>query len=199
MIRFPDTINQLIEHFAKLPGIGRKTAQRLALHVINMPEEDVREMAQALVYAKENTHYCTRCFNLSDQPLCMVCRNEKRDASTICVVDTPRDLLAIERTREYRGLYHVLHGSISPLDGIGPDDIKIRELISRLSDEKVEEIILANSPTIEGEATAIYLSKLLSPFDLVVTRIAHGVPIGGDLEFADEVTLIKALESRHRL
>lgn len=199
MNNFPDSINYLIENLSKLPGIGRKTAQRLALHIINMNENDVHQMAEAMVDAKTNIRYCENCFNLTDQPICSICQNKKRDQSTICVVDTPKDLLAIERTREYRGIYHVLHGSISPLDGIGPDDIKIKELISRLSDNNIEEIILANSPTIEGEATAIYLSKLLSTFGILTTRIAHGVPVGGDLEFADEVTIIKALESRHKL
>lgn len=199
MNNFPDSINYLIENLSKLPGIGRKTAQRLALHIINMNENDVHQMAESMIDAKTNIRYCENCFNLTDQPICSICQNKKRDQSTICVVDNPKDLLAIERTREYKGIYHVLHGSISPLDGIGPDDIKIKELISRLSDKNIEEIILANSPTIEGEATAIYLSKILSTFGILTTRIAHGVPVGGDLEFADEVTIIKALESRHKL
>jgi recombination protein RecR len=199
MNKFPDSINQLIEHLSKLPGIGRKTAQRLALYIINMNENDIRQMADALINAKMNTHYCKQCYNLTDQEFCSVCGNTKRDVTIICVVDTPKDLMAIERTKEYHGLYHVLHGSISPLDGIGPDDIKIKELVTRLADDRIQEVILANSPTIEGEATAVYLSKLLSTFDIIISRIAHGVPIGGDLEFADEVTLIKAMESRHRL
>lgn len=199
MTNFPEPINQLIEQLAKLPGIGRKTAQRLALHIINMNKDEVEKMAKSLVFAKENTSYCKRCFNLTDQDYCSLCQNTKRDQTTICVVDTPRDLMAIERTKEYKGLYHVLHGSISPLDGIGPDDIKIRELVIRLGKEDINEIILANNPTIEGESTAVYLSKLLSSFDVLITRIAHGVPVGGDLEFADEITLIKAIESRHQL
>jgi recombination protein RecR len=199
MNSFPDSIGQLIDNLSRLPGIGRKTAQRLALFIITMREEDIQQMAQSLIDAKLNTHYCSVCYNLTDQDTCPICKNTKRDSTTICVVDNPRDLMAIERTKEYKGLYHVLHGSISPLDGIGPDDIKIRELVTRLADPGIVEIILANSPTIEGEATAIYLSKLLSTFDILITRIAHGVPIGGDLEFADEVTLVKALESRHKL
>jgi recombination protein RecR len=199
MINFPESMNLLIDQLAKLPGIGRKTAQRLAFYIINMNNEDVKKMANSIVNAKENTHYCKKCFHLTDQEYCYICQNSKRDESTICIVDSPKDLLAIERTKEYKGLYHVLHGSISPLDGIGPDDIKIKELITRLGSEDIQELILANSPTIEGEATAVYLSKLLSTFDIKITRIAHGVPVGGDIEFADEITIIKALESRREL
>ncbi len=199
MISYPKSVKDLVDQLSKLPGIGQKTAQRLALHIINMTQGEVQVMAKALIDAKANTHYCKRCFNLTDEEYCGICKNPKRDFSTVCVVDTPRDLMAIERTREYHGVYHVLHGSISPLDDIGPEDIKIKELITRIGNETIQEIILANSPTIEGESTAVYLSKLLSSFDLKVTRIAHGVPVGGDLEYADEITLVKAMESRHPL
>lgn len=199
MINFPNSINVLIENLSKLPGVGKKTAQRLALFIINMKEEEVYKMANSIISAKQNTKYCSICFNLADEDTCQICKSGKRDSTTICVVDSSRDLIAIERTGEYKGLYHVLHGNISPLDGIGPDDIKIKELVSRMADESIKEIILANNPTIEGEATAVYLSKLLSSFVVEITRIAHGVPVGGDLEFADEVTLIKAMENRHKL
>lgn len=199
MINFPNSINVLIENLSKLPGVGKKTAQRLALFIINMNDEEVHNMANSIISAKQNTKYCSKCFNLADEDVCQICKSGKRDPTIICVVDSPRELIAIERTGGYKGMYHVLHGTISPLDGIGPDDIKIKELVTRMADNSIEEIILANNPTIEGEATAVYLSKLLSSFGIEITRIAHGVPVGGDLEFADEVTLIKAMENRHKL
>lgn len=196
---FPDSIEELISQLGKLPGIGRKSAQRLALGIVEMDKEDAFAISRAITDVKRKVRYCSNCFNFTDDALCEVCASSKRDKATICVVDTPRDLMAIERTREYKGTYHVLHGRISPLDGIGPDDIRIRELLERLKGNEVKEIILANSPTVEGEATAIYLSKLIGAMGFDVTRIAHGVPIGGDLEYADEITLLKAIEGRHKL
>lgn len=192
-------ISKLIEQFEKLPGIGRKTAQRLAFCVIGMSKENAAEFAAAITAAKESVVYCGRCQNLSDGPVCPICANPARDASVICVVESPKDVVALEKTREYRGLYHVLHGAISPSDGIGPEEIKIKELISRLSDGRIQEIILATNPTIEGEATAMYLSRLIKPVGLKVTRLAYGIPVGGELEYADEITLARAIEGRREL
>lgn len=183
----------------KLPGIGPKTAGRLAFYVLKMKEDDVLELAKALVNAKRNLVYCSICSNITDHDPCRICRDQSRDPSTICVVQEPKDISAMERTKEYEGMYHVLHGAISPMDGIGPEDIKIAELLKRLEDERVQELILATNPTIEGEATSIYISRLVKPFGIKVTRIAHGLPVGGDLEYADEVTLTKALEGRREL
>ena len=196
---YPEPIAKLIDAFSRLPGIGPKTAGRLAFHVLRMKEEDVLDFAKALVSAKRNLRYCSVCCNITDTDPCRICSDKNRDASSICVVQEARDVVAMERTREYHGLYHVLHGAISPMEGIGPDDIKIAELLHRLSDERVQELILATNPNIEGEATAMYLSKLVKPFGVKVTRIAHGLPVGGDLEYADEVTLSKALEGRREI
>jgi len=196
---YSSSIAQLIEEFTKLPGIGRKTAQRLAFHVISMPNQDAHGLAEAIVTAKKNIRYCKVCTNLTDQDICNICSDKRRDPLTICVIEDPRDVVAMERTKEFKGYYHVLHGAISPLEGIGPEDIKIKELLVRLSEHPVEEIIMATNPNIEGEATAMYLSKLLKPMGIKVSRIAHGIPVGGDLEYADEVTLTKALEGRREI
>lgn len=200
MQSFPQPIAQLIEAFAKLPGIGRKSAQRLAFYIINQPEAEAVNFAEAVITAKRKITYCSKCFHLTDVDPCYICSNPKRDKTIICVVEDPRDLLAIERTKEYHGLYHVLHGAISPMDGVGPEDIKIRELVIRLQqEEEVTEIIMATNPTIEGEATAMYLSKLLKGTGIKMTRLAHGIPVGGELEYADEMTLMKAMEGRRQL
>ncbi len=191
-------INQLIEQFAKLPGVGNKSAQRLALHVINMPSEHVERFAQIMVDARKNIHYCNTCCTLADKEVCPICANPKRDHGTIMVVENIRDLAAYEKTGKYLGVYHVLHGAISPMLGIGPNDIKLRELVKRLEGE-VEEVIIATNSSLEGETTAIYISKLIKPTGVKVTRIASGVPVGGDLECIDEMTLLRALEGRTEL
>lgn len=195
---YPQSILRLIEEFSKLPGIGTKTAQRLAFYVLNIPIEEAEKLSRAIVDAKRNTKYCSKCGNLTDSKLCAICSNPSRDEHTICVVQDPRDIVAMERTREFRGLYHVLNGAISPLNGIGPDDIRIKELLLRVNDE-TKEIIIATNPNVEGEATAMYIARLLRPMGIKVTRIAHGIPVGGDLEYADEVTLGKALEGRREI
>ncbi len=192
-------IAALIEEFSKLPGIGRKTAQRLAFHVISQPQDSVERLSDAIINAKRSVRYCNICTNLTDQEVCSICSDQSRHKELICVVEDPRDVVAMEKTKEFRGYYHVLHGAISPLDGIGPEDIKIKELLSRIGADPVEEIILATNPNIEGEATAMYIARLLKPMGIKVTRIAHGIPVGGDLEYADEVTLTKALEGRREL
>ncbi|WP_028828805.1 recombination mediator RecR [Proteocatella sphenisci] len=199
MQHFSNHIDILIEQFAKLPGIGRKTAQRLAFHVINLSQEEVQELADAVVNAKENIMYCQQCCNIADSSLCSICGNPSRDSAIICVVEDPRDVAALERSREYRGKYHVLHGTISPMDSITPDMLKIKELIKRLADTELQEVILATNPTIDGEATAMYIARLIKPFGIKVTRIAHGLPVGGDIEYADDVTISKALEGRREL
>jgi len=196
---YPEPIAKLIDSFSRLPGIGPKTATRLAFHVLRMSEEDVVEFAKALVSVKRNLHYCSICCNITDVDPCRICQDKSRDPSVICVVQEATDLVAMERTKEYDGQYHVLQGAISPMDGIGPDDIRIAELLKRLTDDRVKELILATNPNIEGEATAMYLSRLVKPFGIKVTRIAHGLPVGGDLEYADEVTLSKALEGRREI
>ncbi|TXK73730.1 recombination mediator RecR [Paenibacillus sp. N3.4] len=196
---YPEPIAKLIDAFSRLPGVGPKTAGRLAFHVLRMKEEDVIDFAKALVNVKRNLHYCSVCCNITDIDPCRICQDKSRDASVICVVQEPKDLVALERTKEFEGYYHVLHGAISPMEGIGPDQIHIAELLKRLGDETVQELILATNPNIEGEATAMYLSRLIKPFGLRVTRIAHGLPVGGDLEYADEVTLTKAMEGRREL
>jgi len=196
---YPEPLAKLIDSFSRLPGIGPKTAGRLAFHVLRMKEDDVIDFAKALVNVKRNLHYCSVCCNITDTDPCRICQDKSRDASIICVVQEPKDLVAMERTKEFNGYYHVLHGAISPMEGIGPDEIRIADLLKRLSDETVEELILATNPNIEGEATAMYLSRLVRSFGLKVTRIAHGLPVGGDLEYADEVTLTKALEGRREL
>ncbi len=198
-MNYTTPINRLIDEFSKLPGIGKKTAQRLAFHVINMNANDVESLSKAIIDAKKDIVYCGICCNISDSNPCSMCSNKNRDSSLICVVEDPRDVLAMERSREFKGQYHVLHGVISPMDGIGPDMIKIKELIKRLSNQDVKEIIMATNPTIEGEATAMYIARLLKPMGIKVTRIAHGLPVGGDLEYADEVTISKALEGRREI
>ncbi|ADI25092.1 recombination mediator RecR [Geobacillus sp. G4] len=198
-MHYPEPLSKLIDSFMKLPGIGPKTAARLAFHVLAMKEDTVLEFAKALVDVKRHIHYCTICGHITDTDPCYICKDERRDRTTICVVQDPKDVIAMERMKEYNGLYHVLHGAISPMEGIGPEDIKIAELLTRLQDETVQEVILATDPNIEGEATAMYISRLLKPTGIKVTRIAHGLPVGGDLEYADEVTLSKALEGRREL
>ena len=189
----------LIEHFRALPGIGQKTAVRLAYHVLDMDAAAAKSLAGAILEAKEKFGYCNTCFNLSDRNPCAICDDEKRDHSVICVVEQPQDVAAMERMHEYKGVYHVLHGALSPLEGVGPDDLRIKELLTRLYDTNVKEIIMATNPNVEGEATAMYIAKLLKPSGIKVTRIAHGLPIGGDLEYADEVTLAKAMENRREI
>jgi len=196
---YTEPINRLIEEFSKLPGVGRKTAQRLAFHVINMNTNDVEALSKAIIEAKRDIKYCSVCCNIADTNPCSMCSNKNRDDSIICVVEDPRDVAAMERTREFKGKYHVLNGVISPMDGIGPDMIKVKELIQRLGTQDVTEIIMATNPTIEGEATAMYIARLIKPMGIKVTRIAHGLPVGGDLEYADEVTISKALEGRREI
>lgn len=198
-MEYSPSIEKLIESFEKLPSIGHKTAQRLAFYMLDQSKEEIKEFTDSIINAKNNLKFCSKCFNISDTDPCNVCSNPKRDESIICVVEDVRDVLAMERTHEFNGLYHVLHGSISPMNGIGPEDIKIKELLSRLGDGKVKEIILATNPRVEGEATSIYISKLVKPLGIKVTRIARGIPIGGDLEYTDEVTLAKALEGRSEI
>ncbi|MFZ3591685.1 recombination mediator RecR [Bacillus sp. DJP31] len=198
-MHYPEPISKLIESFMKLPGIGPKTAVRLAFFVLNMKEEDVLEFAKNLVNAKRNLTHCSICGHITDKDPCRICEDQSRDKSVICVVQDPKDVIAMERMREYHGYYHVLHGAISPMDGIGPEDINIPDLLKRLQGETVQEIILATNPNIEGEATAMYISRLLKPTGIRMTRIAHGLPVGGDLEYADEVTLSKAIEGRREI
>ncbi len=195
---YPVIIEKLIEEYAKLPGIGYKTAQRLALHTLNRPKEEIDEFAQILVTARNTIKYCSICGNYTDKDPCAICSNPNRDKSIICVVEQPRDIISMEKVREYNGVYHVLHGNISPMAGRGPGDIKLRELISRINTD-VKEVIAATNPNIEGEATAMYMSRILKPLGVKVTRIAHGIPVGGDLEYADEVTLSKAMEGRKEI
>lgn len=199
MSLYSPSIEKLIEAFEKLPSIGHKTAARLAFHMLNSSEEEINNFVNAITNAKKNLKYCSKCFNISDTDPCIICSNPKRDESIICVVEDVRDIIAMERTHEFNGVYHVLHGSISPMNGVGPDDIKVKELLARLTDGKVKEIILATNPRVEGEATAMYLSKLIKPLGIKVTRIARGIPVGGDLEYTDEITLMQALEGRREL
>lgn len=200
MSYYSPSIEKLIESFAKLPSIGNKTAARLAFYMLNASEEETQEFINSILSAKKNLKYCSQCFNISDTDPCPICSNQKRNHASICVVEDVRDVIAMERTHEFKGVYHVLHGSISPMNGIGPEDIKIKELLNRLAgEEKIEEVIIATNPRVEGEATAMYLSKLIKPFGIKVTRIAHGVPVGGDIEYADEITLTKALEGRREI
>ncbi len=193
---FTKPLAALIEGFQKLPGIGPKSAQRLALHILKMPLSEVEKFSNALLYAKKTIKYCEQCFNMSEQSPCEICSSTRRDKTTICVVAETKDLIAIEKTNEYNGVYHVLQGLISPMDGIGAEDIRIKELLNRAASEEVKEVIIALSPSIEGETTSLYINKLLSTFGIKVTRIAFGIPIGADLEYADEITLIRALEGR---
>lgn len=195
MLYTSEALQQLIEEFAQLPGIGRKTAQRLALHILKQPRDEVVKMARALVNVKDRIRYCGTCWNITETDPCPICASPKRDRSIVCVVEEPNDVMAVEKTNEFRGLYHVLGGSLSPLDGIGPDELKIRELLNRMTGE-VQEVILALNPNVEGEATTLYLTKLLKPLGVTVSRIARGIPVGGDLEFADEATLSRAIEGR---
>lgn len=195
MIYTSEALQQLIEEFSRFPGIGRKTAQRLALHVLKLPREEVVAMADALVGVKDKIHHCSVCSNITEQDPCAICASPKRDRTMICVVEEPNDVMALEKTNDYRGLYHVLGGSLSPLDGVGPEQLRIRELLARI-DGGVRETILAMNPNVEGEATTMYLSRLLKPLGVKVSRIARGLPVGGDLEFADEATLSRALEGR---
>ncbi len=192
-------IANLIDQLSKLPGIGRKTAQRLAFYILEMEKLEAEKLSSSILEAKEKIKFCSICQNLTDKDPCHICQNEKRDKSVICVLEGAKDILAMERSREYKGQYHILHGLISPMDNIGPDDIKIRELLDRLADEQVEEIIVATNPTVEGEATALYLSRLIKPIGIKVTRIAHGIPVGGDLDYFDEVTISKAMENRREI
>ena len=193
------SLNELINQFSRLPGIGKKTAQRLAFSILEQPPERAKQFAEALINAREKIHFCKVCQSFTDLEICPICSNSNRDKSVICVVEDPKDVMAFERTREYSGVYHVLHGVISPLDNVGPDDLKIKELMARLSDGNVKEIIMATNPTVEGEATASYISRLVKPMGIKVTRLAYGVPVGADLEYADEYTLARALEGRNEI
>lgn len=198
-MHYPEPISKLIDSFMKLPGIGPKTAARLAFFVLNMKEDSVLEFARALVDAKRKLTHCTVCGHITDKDPCYICEDQRRDKSVVCVVQDAKDVIAMEKMKEYIGLYHVLHGAISPMDGIGPEDINVASLMKRLQDETIQEVILATNPNIEGEATAMYISRLLKPTGIRVTRIAHGLPVGGDLEYADEVTLSRALEGRREI
>ena len=199
MSYYSPSIEKLIESFEKLPSIGHKTAQRLAFYMLDLSQEETEEFTNSIINAKKNLHFCSKCFNISDTDPCNICSNPKRDSSIICVVEDVRDVVAMERTHEYNGVYHVLHGSISPMNGVGPDDIKIKELLSRTMNGDVKEVILATNPRVEGEATSMYISKLLKPLGIKTTRIARGIPVGGDLEYTDEITLTKALEGRSEI
>ncbi|MCQ2437736.1 MAG: recombination mediator RecR [Clostridia bacterium] len=194
-----ESIARLVNELSKLPGVGKKSAQRLAYHIISLPEEQVRDLAVAIFNGKKQVHYCSVCGNFTDVDPCPICTDHDRRKDIICVVKDPRDVNAIERVREYHGLYHVLHGVISPMNGIGPDDIRIRELMTRLASGEVNEVVLATNPDVEGEATATYISRLIRPMGVTVTRIAHGVPVGGELEYTDEVTLMRAFEGRREI
>ncbi|MCL5942821.1 MAG: recombination mediator RecR [Actinobacteria bacterium] len=198
-MNYPEPIQRLVDELNKLPGVGPKTAQRLAFHLLNRPPDEARRLAGAITEARERVGHCSTCYNLTDQDPCRVCSDGRRDRSCLCVVEEAKDVAAVEKTREYRGLYHVLQGCISPMDGIGPDDLRIKELLDRLRAGEVREVILATNPDVEGEATALYIGRLLKPLGLKVTRLARGLPMGGDLEYADEVTLGKALEGRREI
>ena len=200
MRQYPKPLNKLINELSKLPGIGGKTAQRLAFHILALEESEATALANSIVNAKRSLHYCSVCGNLTDTDPCEICSDESRDRPKVCVVETPQDVIAMERIREFKGLYHVLHGAISPVEGIGPNDINLKSLITRLQQhDEIDEIIVATNPNIEGEATAMYIARLLKPSGIKVTRIAHGIPVGGDLEYADEVTLLKAMEGRREI
>ena len=196
---FPAALQNLADQFARLPGIGGKTAQRLAFHVLSLPLEEAEEFADAILEAKKQVHTCPRCQNLTDREICAICDDDMRDSSVICVVAEPKDVIAMERSREFRGVYHVLHGVISPLNHVTQDDIKIKELLIRVGTENVREIIMATNPDTEGEATAMYISRLLRPLEVKVTRLAYGIPVGSQLEYADEITLMRALEGRREI
>jgi len=196
---FPPSLEILIDKFASLPGIGKKSAQRLAFHVLSLPEGEAESFAAAILDAKASVHCCPVCQNLTDGELCAVCADARRDRSVICVVAEPRDVLSFERSREYKGLYHVLHGVMSPMNHIGPDDLKISELIARISEDEVHEVIMATNPDTEGDTTAMYISRLVKPFNVKVTRLAYGIPVGSNLEYADDATLTRALEGRREM
>ena len=200
MRQYPKPLNKLINELSKLPGIGGKTAQRLAFHILALEESEATALANSIVNAKRSLHYCSVCGNLTDTDPCEICSDESRNRTKVCVVETPQDVIAMERIRDFKGLYHVLHGAISPVEGIGPNDINLKSLITRLQQhDEIDEIIVATNPNIEGEATAMYIARLLKPSGIKVTRIAHGIPVGGDLEYADEVTLLKAMEGRREI
>ena len=196
---YTPALQKLIDELGKLPGVGPKSAQRIAFHLIKIPEQDAFSLADAIQQAKQKVRFCETCFNMSDEAICEICSDSQRDSSLVCVVEEPRDIVALERTREYKGLYHVLQGAINPIDGIGPEQLKIRELLERLKGNTVVEVILCTNPNIEGEATAMYLAKLIEPLGIQVSRIASGLPVGGDLEYADELTLGRALEGRRNI
>jgi recombination protein RecR len=199
MVNYAPPVQALIDEFGRLPGIGPKSAQRIAFHLLKLPAADANRLAQAITDAKARVSFCERCFNVSEGPLCGICSDERREPTVLCVVEDARDIVAVEKTGEFQGRYHVLLGAISPIDGIGPDQLKVRELLLRIEPERVQEIILCTNPNIEGEATAMYLARLLRPLGLKVTRIASGLPVGGDLEYADELTLGRALEGRREV
>jgi len=196
---YTPALQKLIDELGKLPGVGPKSAQRIAFHLIKIPDHDALSLADAIQQAKQKVRFCETCFNMSDEEICEICSDSQRDSSLVCVVEEPRDIVALERTREYKGLYHVLQGAINPIDGIGPEQLKIRELLERLKGNTVIEVILCTNPNIEGEATAMYLAKLIEPLGIQVSRIASGLPVGGDLEYADELTLGRALEGRRNI
>ena len=193
------SFSKLIDVFRKMHGVGSKSAVRMAYHILSLSDSEAKELADTILNAKEKIHYCSVCQNITEDEVCEICSNEKRDRSVLCVMEKPKDVIALEKTREYFGMYHVLHGSISPLDNIGPEELKIKELIARIAEGGFKEVIMANSPSIEGEATAMYISKLIKPFGVKVSRIAYGLPVGGDLEYADQVTLAKAIEGRREI
>ena len=196
---YTPALQKLIDELGKLPGVGPKSAQRIAFHLIKLPEQDALSLANAIQEAKQKVRFCEKCFNMSDEAICEICSDTQRDSSLVCVVEEPRDIVALERTREYKGLYHVLQGAINPIDGVGPEQLKIRELLERLKENTLQEVILCTNPNIEGEATAMYLAKLIEPLGIQVSRIASGLPVGGDLEYADELTLGRALEGRRKI
>jgi recombination protein RecR len=196
---FPTAIENLIVQLARLPGVGPKTAQRLAFHLLSLELGSVRELADAIMIAKETIGYCEQCFNLAEGNMCRICQDQSRKGEILCVVEDPRDIAAMERTHDFKGLYHVLQGAISPMEGIGPDQLRVRELLERLKEDGINEVIIATNPNIEGEATALYLARLIKPLGILVTRLAHGLPIGGDLEYADEMTISRALEHRRQI
>ena len=196
---YTPALQKLIDELGKLPGVGPKSAQRIAFHLIKLPEQDALSLANAIQEAKQKVRFCETCFNMSDEAICEICSDTQRDSSLVCVVEEPRDIVALERTREYKGLYHVLQGAINPIDGVGPEQLKIRELLERLKENTLQEVILCTNPNIEGEATAMYLAKLIEPLGIQVSRIASGLPVGGDLEYADELTLGRALEGRRKI
>ncbi len=199
MSSFPTAIENLIVQLARLPGVGPKTAQRLAFHLLSLELGSVRELADAIMIAKETIGYCEQCFNLAEGNMCRICQDQSRKGEILCVVEDPRDIAAMERTHDFKGLYHVLQGAISPMEGIGPDQLRVRELLERLKEDGINEVIIATNPNIEGEATALYLARLIKPLGILVTRLAHGLPIGGDLEYADEMTISRALEHRRQI